>query len=60
MLFHCQLYYYIYPQYNHVQEKFEDTTGVKRSRKSMDRQYNGQKTDNKMVKRQTIQWPKEK
>ena len=42
-------------------EEFDDTKGVIRIRKSKtDRQHNGQKTDNTMVKRQTTQWPKEK
>ena len=36
-------------------DKFYDTTGVIRNRKSKDRQYNGQKTEG-----QTIQWPKDR
>ena len=41
------LYYY--------EEKFEDTKGVIRSRKSKHRQYSGQKTEV-----QTIQWSKDR
>ena len=41
------LYYY--------EEKFEDTKGVIRSRKSKNKQYSGQKTEV-----QTMQWPKDR
>jgi hypothetical protein len=41
--------------------KFEDIKAVTRSGLSKkDRQYNGQKTDNTIAKRQTIQWPTDK
>ena len=43
-----------------IHENSEDIKGVIRSHKPKDRQYNGQKTDNTMAKRQTIQWPKDR
>jgi hypothetical protein len=41
-------------------KKFEETKEVIRSSKSKDKQYNDQKTDNTMIKRQAIQWPTDK
>jgi hypothetical protein len=50
---------------NRAYEKLEDAKGIIRSRKSKDRQHNGQKTEGQTTQwpkdeGQTTQWPKEK